>query len=69
MLHTLNNVCHSWARVVYGDRLSDVKISDSRHQVVKFASRAVFIEPVELQVFVVIVRTTLESSLRNFNVL
>ena len=68
-LRTLDDICNSWAMVMCGDRLAGVKFTDSRHQVVRFVGREAFVEPVDFQVFVVVVRTTLKASLRNFEVL
>ena len=68
-LRTLDDICNSWAMVMCGDRLAGVKFTDSRHQVVRFVGREAFVEPVDLKVFVVVMRTTLEPSLRNFDVL
>jgi hypothetical protein len=39
------------------------------HHVVRFVGRAVLIEPVDLQVVVIIVRNALEANLRSFDVL
>jgi len=69
MEFTLDDICDSWARVMCGDRLTDVKLPESRQQVVRFICWKAFIEPVDLEVFVFVVRTALESSLRNCNVL
>jgi hypothetical protein len=55
--------------VVCGERLAGVKFTDSRQQVVRFVGREAFVEPVDLKVFVIVMRTTLESSLRNFDML
>ena len=69
MLHTLNNVRDSWARIMCGEGLALMKFTESRHQVMRLISRTAFVEPVDLEVSVVIMRATLESSLRNFDVL
>jgi len=66
---TLNNICDSWARVVCGDRLADVNLTESRQQVVRFIGREAVVEPVDLEVLVIVVRTALKPSLRNWNVL
>ena len=55
--------------VVHGDGLAGANVTDSCHQVVRFVDRKLFIEPVDLQVFVVVVWATLESSLGKFDVL
>ena len=68
-LHTLNNVRDSWARKLCGDRLALMIFSENRHQVMRLIGRAAFVEPVDLEVSVVIMWATLESSLRNFDVL
>jgi hypothetical protein len=65
---TLNDVYDSWAKEMSQDGLADMNFSEPRHQVVRFVGRAVLIEPVELQVFVVFVRDALEATLRNFDV-
>ena len=69
MLHTLNNVHDTWARVICVDRLALMNFTEQRHQVMRLISRAVFIEPVDLEVIEVFMWATLESSLRNFDVL
>ena len=46
-----------------------VNFTEPCHQVVRFVSRTVLIEPVDLQVVVIIVRNALEASLRRFDVL
>lgn len=45
------------------DGLAGIDFSEPCHHVVRFANRAVLIEPVELHVFVVFVRDALEASL------
>ena len=69
MLHTLNDVHDGWARVLCGDGLALMKFSESRHQVMRCVGRSAFIKPVDLDVIIVFMRTALESSLRNFDVL
>ena len=69
ILPTLDDVLDSWTKVVYGDGLARMKLSQNCRQVVRFISREVFVEPVELQMIVVFVWDALESSLRSFNVL
>ena len=66
---TLDDVQDSWARVVCGDGLAGANLSDGCHQVVRFVGREVFIEPVELHVFVLVVRAALDASLRKLDVL
>ena len=51
------------------DGLALMNFSEHRHQVMRLVSRAAFVEPMKLEVRVVIMRATLESSLRNFDVL
>jgi hypothetical protein len=68
-LHTLDDISNSWARVVCGDRLAGMNFTESRHQVVRFVGREAFVEPVELNMFVVFMWTALDSSLRNFDML
>ena len=68
-VHTLDNVHDSWARILCGNGLALMIFTKSRHQVMRLISRAAFVEPVDLDVIVVIMRATLESSLRNFDVL
>ena len=69
MLHTLDNVCHSWAMTVCRDGLTDANLSESRQQVVRFICRKGLVEPVDRDVFMVVVWTALKPSLRNFDVL
>jgi hypothetical protein len=52
-----------------GDGLAGVNLTDGCHQVVRFVNRKFFIEPVDLQVFVVVMRAALDASLRKFDVL
>ena len=66
---TLDDVRDSWARVVTGDGLAHMKLTQSRQQVVWFIGREAFVEPVNLQMIVFFVWDALESSLRSFNVL
>ena len=66
---TLDDIQDSWTMVVYGDGLARMNISESSYQIVRFISRAGFVEPVELHMIVVFVWDALESSLRSFNVL
>jgi len=68
MEFTLDNVYSSWARVVSRDGLAGMDLTESRHQVVRFVGRSVFIEPVDLQVIVIVMRAALETSLRTFDV-
>ena len=55
--------------VVCGDGLAGVNLGDSCQQVVRYVDRRFFIELVDLHVFVIIVRTALEATLRKFDVL
>ena len=66
---TLDDVEDKWAKVVYGDGLARMNISESRRQVVRFISREALVEPVDLQMIVFFVWDTFDSSLRSFNVL
>ena len=69
ILPTLDDIHDSWAKVVYGDGLAHMKLSESRRQVVRFIGREAFVKPVDLQMIVVFVWDAFESSLRSFNVL
>ena len=69
LAYTLDNVYSSWTRVVSGNGLASMDLTESRHQVVGFVGRSVFIEPVDLQVIVIVMRAALETSLRTFDVL
>ena len=51
------------------DGLAGDNLTDSCHQVVRFVDREAFVEPVDLKVLVVVVRTALDASLRKFDVL
>jgi len=66
---TLDDVEDGWARVVHGNRLANANLCESRRQVVRFIGREAIVEPMNLEVLVVVVLTALEPSLRNFNVL
>ena len=55
--------------VMCKDGIAGANLNESCQQVVRFVGRSVFIEPVELQVFVLVVRATLEAGLRKFDVL
>jgi hypothetical protein len=55
--------------VVCWDGHAGAKVSDSCQQVVRFVGREAFIEPMDLKVFVVVVRAALDASLRKFDVL
>lgn len=55
--------------VVCGDGLAGDNLTDSCQQLVRFVGREAFIEPVDLKVFVVVVRAALDTSLREFDVL
>ena len=67
--HTLDDVRNSWAWVVCGDGRPGAKLADSCQQVVGFIAREFFIEPLNLEVFVIVVRTGLDARLRKFDVL
>ena len=54
---------------VSGDGLADANLTDSCQQVVRFVNREAFIESVDLEVFVVVVRTALDAGLRKFDML
>lgn len=69
MLHTINDVYDSRARELCGEGLADMNLKYSRHQIMRFIGWDVFVKPLNLQVFVVIVRTAFEPSLRKFDVL
>ena len=64
---TIDDVPDSWARVLCGDGLAGVKLSESCQQIVRFIGRDAFIEPLDLQVFVLIVRAALDASLGSFD--
>ena len=66
---TLDDVRDSWARVVCRDGFAHMNLAESRQHVVRFISRETFVEPVDLQMIVVFVWDSLESSLRTFHVL
>ena len=68
-LHTLDDVYDNWAMVLCRDRLADVDLAKSGHQVVRFIGQAGLIESVDLEVVVVIMRPALKTSLRNCDVL
>ena len=51
------------------DGMASINRAEPCHQVVRFVGRTFIIELVELQVVVIIVRDTLEASLRSFDVL
>ena len=69
MLRTLNDVHDSRAKEMAEDGMAGLNFTEPCHHVVRFVDRAVFIEPVDLQVVVVIVRDALEANLRRFEVL
>lgn len=69
MLSTLNDVHDSGAKEVSEDGMAGLNFTKPCHQVVRFVNRTLLIEPVELQVVVIIVRDALEASLRRFDVL
>jgi hypothetical protein len=54
---------------VYGDGLADDNFNDTCQQVVRFVGREVFVEPMDLHVFVLVVWAALDASLRKFDVL
>ena len=51
------------------DGMASLNFTEPCHQVVRFVGRTILIEPVDLQVVVVIVRGALEARLKRFNVL
>ena len=55
--------------VVCGDRRAGAKLTDNCQQVMRFVGWEAFIESVDLEVFVIVVRTALKASLRKFDVL
>lgn len=69
MLRTLDDVSDSWARVLCRDGLANVNLTNSRRQVVRLIGRDGFVEPMELYVSVILVRTPLEPNLRKFDML
>ena len=69
MLCTFNDVHDGWAKEMSEDGVAGINFSEPCHHVVRFVDRAFVIEPVELQVVVVIVRDALEANLRSFDVL
>ena len=69
MLHTLNDVHDSRAKEMPENGMAGVNCTEPCHQVVRFVGWAVFIEPVDLQVVVIIVRDALEASFRSCDVL
>ena len=69
MLRTLDNVHDSWAKEMSEDGAAGINWTDPCHHVVRFVGRALIIEPVELQMVVVVVGDALETNLRNFDVL
>ena len=68
-LLTLNDVHDGRAKEMSDDGTASLNFTEPCHQVVRFVGRTVFIELVELQVVVIIVRDALESCLRRFDVL
>ena len=69
MLRTLNDVHDSRAKEMSEDGVFVVNFTEPCHHVVRFVDWAFIIEPMELQVVVVIVRDPLEANLRSFDVL
>ena len=66
---TLNDVHGGRAKEMSEDGMASLNFTEPCHQVVRFVGRTVFIEPVDLQVVVIIMRDALEASLRRFDVL
>ena len=66
---TLNDVHGGRAKEMSEDGMASLNFTEPCHQVVRFVGRTVFIEPVDLQVVVIIMRDALESCLRRFDVL
>ena len=69
MLRSFNDVHDSWAKEMSEDGAASFNFTEPCHHVVRFVDRAFIIEPVELQVVVVIVRDALEANFRSFDVL
>jgi hypothetical protein len=69
IFRTLNDVHDARAKEMSEDGMASLNFTKPCHQVVRFVGRTLFIEPVDLQVVVVIVRDALEASLRRFDVL
>ena len=69
MIRTLDDIHNSWANVFCGDGCASVKLAESREQVVGFIGWEAVIEPVDLQVFVMMMGLALETSHRSFDVL
>jgi hypothetical protein len=69
LLRTFDDVYDSWAKKISGDGLAGTNFSEPCHHIVGFVDRAVLIQPVDLQMFVVFVHDALEASLRSFDVL
>ena len=66
---TLDDVCNSRAMGICRDRHADSNLNDSCQYIVRFVSREAFIESVNLEVFMIVVWTALEASLRKFYML
>ena len=69
MLRTFNSVQDSWAKKMCDDGIAAFHFTEPCHHIVRFVDRAVLIEPVDLQLFVVFVHDTLKTSLRSFDML
>ena len=69
MFRTIDDVHNSGAKEMSLDGMDGINFTEPCHQVVRFVGRAVLIEPVELQVGVLLVRDALEANLRGFDVL
>jgi hypothetical protein len=67
--HTLNDVHDGRTKEMSEDGMASFNFTEPCHQVVRFVGRTFVIEPVNLQVVVIIVRDALEASLRRFDVL
>lgn len=66
---TVNDVHDSRAKEFSDDGMVGINFTEPCHQIVRFVDRAGLIEPVELQVVVIIVRDALEASYRRFDML
>ena len=70
LVRTFNDIYDGRTHEMSEDGTASLKFTEPCHHVVRsFIGRTVFIEPVELQVVVIIMRDALEASFRTFNVL
>ena len=69
LVRTINDVYDGRGKEMSEDGTASLNFSEPCHHVARFIGRTVLIEPVELQVVVIIVRDALEACFRRFDVL